>query len=179
MAKVKEDIKPWEQQDGETTKQFQAFSIYRDMGEERSLSEVARTLNKSRALLGRWSAANKWVERVAAWDREQDRIARQEQIKDIKKMRKRHADTGTLMVAVAQKALQKMIDPQTKELREDITSNEIARLVEVGSKLERLSRGDTSEVFEQRQGEAVDAVQIYIPDNNRGRDKETFDDLEV
>lgn len=176
MAK---EAKPWERQDGETPKQFEAFVAYRDMGEERSLSAVAQQLNKSKQLLGRWSASNNWVDRCTAWDNEQDRLLRQEQIKDIKKMRKRHADTGTLMVAVAQKALQKMIDPKTKELKDDITANEIARLVEVGSKLERLSRGDTSEVIEERQGEAINAVQIYVPDNNRGRDKETFDDLEV
>lgn len=176
MAK---EAKPWERQENETPKQFEAFKVYRDMGEERSLMKVSNQLNKSVPLLGRWSSANNWVERAAAWDAEQDRILRQEQIKDIKKMRKRHADTGALMVAVAQKALQKMIDPKTKELKEDINANELSRLVEVGSKLERLSRGDTSEVVEERQGEAISAVQIYVPDNNRGRDKEDFDDLEV
>lgn len=176
MAK---EAKPWERQDNETPKQFEAFKTYRDMGEERSLAKVGQTLGKSKALMDRWSSANSWVDRAAAWDAEQDRILRQEQIKDIKKMRKRHADTGALMVAVAQKALQKMIDPKTKELKDDINANELSRLVEVGSKLERLSRGDTSEVIEERQGEAVNAVQIYVPDNNRGRDKEDFDDLEV
>lgn len=170
---------PWERQEGETPKQFEAFVKYRDMGEDRSLQKVANELAKSRQLLTRWSSANNWVERCRAWDNEQDRLLRLEQVKDIKKMRKRHADTGTLMVAVAQKALQKMIDPKTKELREDITSNEIARLVEVGSKLERLSRGDVGDVIEERQGESISAVQIYVPDNNRGRDKETFDDLDV
>lgn len=178
MAKEKK-IEPWERQEGETSKQFEAFVIYRDMGEERSLQKVANQLAKSRQLLTRWSSANNWVERCRAWDNEQDRLLRLEQLKDIKKMRKRHADTGTLMVAVAQKALKKMIDPETKQLKDDVTANEIARLVEVGSKLERLSRGDTSEVIEERQGESINAVQIYIPDNQRGRDKETFDDLDV
>lgn len=178
MAKTK-NTEPWERQEGETPKQFEAFTVYRDLGEERSHVKVAEKLSKSVQLISRWSSANNWVKRVAAWDNEQDRLLRLEQIKDIKKMRKRHADTGTLMVAVAQKALQKMIDPKTKELREDITSNEIARLVEVGSKLERLSRGDTSEVIEQRQGEAVDAVQIYLPSNGRERENTNFDDLDV
>ena len=184
-ADIKPDIKPWERQDGETPKQFQAFVVYRDMGEERSLSAVSRELNKSKALLGRWSAANGWVDRCTAWDREQDRIARQEQIKDIKKMRKRHADTGALMVSISKMALTDMIDasnPKKPRLKPNIELNatEISRLVDAGSKLERISRGDVGEVIEQRDGgEAVSAVQIYIPDNNRGRDKETFDDLEV
>lgn len=187
MAKKKNnvDIEPWERQDGETVKQFNAFVIYRDMGEDRSLSKVAQQLNKTKALMGRWSAANNWVERCVAWDREQDRIARQEQIKDIKKMRKRHADTGALMLSISRMALKNMIDTSDEKnpkLRDDIELNatEISRLVDAGSKLERVSRGDVGDVIEHRDGgEAMNAVQIYIPDNNRGRDKDTFDDLEV
>lgn len=183
MAKTS-DIKPWERQDNETAKQFEAFVVYRDMGEDRSLMLVAQQLNKSKQLLGRWSSNNNWVDRCAAWDREQDRILRQEQIKDIKKMRKRHADTASLMISIASMGLKKMIDtsdPKKPKLKKDVelNANEIARLADVAYKMERISRGDTSEVIEQRQGESVDAVQIYIPDNNRGRDKETFDDLEV
>ena len=177
------DIEPWERQDGETSKQFQAFVIYRDLAEERSLSKVAKQLGKSTQLMSRWSAANNWVERCAAFDREQDRIARQEQIKEIKKMRKRHANTGALMVSIADKGLRNMLDTTDKanpKLKYDLNATEIAKLVDAGSKLERISRGDVGEVIEQRDGgEAINPVQIYIPDNNRGRDKDTFDDLEV
>lgn len=171
MAK---EAKPWERQDGETPKQFEAFVVYRDLGEERSLAKVGRQLCKSKALMDRWSSANNWVERAAAWDNEQDRILRQEQIKDIKKMRKRHADVASAMITAAAKGLKEIMKHP-----EDMTPNDVSRLVDVASKLERLSRGDTSEVIEERQGEAVNAVQIYVPDNNRGRDKEDFDDLEV
>lgn len=168
MAK---NVKPWERQDGETPKQFEAFVVYRDM-EHRSLRKVASVLSKSGALIDRWSSANNWVERVAAWDDEKDRIARQEQIKDIKKMRDRHAKGAQAMFT---KALQGL-----KELKvEELSAQDIVRMFAESVKAERLSRGDTSEVVEERQGEAVDAVQIYIPDNNRDRDKETFDDLEV
>ena len=170
MAK---EAKPWERQDGETPKQFEAFAVYRDM-ENRTIAKVGKQLGKSDTLMERWSAANKWVDRAAAWDAEQDRIARQEQIKDIKKMRQRHAQIATSMIAAAAKGLKEIMDKP-----EEMKPNDVARLVEVASKLERLSRGDTSEVIEERQGEAVNAVQIYVPDNNRGRDKETFDDLEV
>lgn len=169
------DIKPWERQDGESAKRFEAFAIYRDLGEERSLIQVAQKLNKSKTLMGRWSSENSWVERCEAWDREQDRIARQQQIKDIKKMRKRHADIASTMLVAAAKGLKNLV-----EHPEEMKPNDIARLVEVSSKLERISRGDVGDVIEQRDGgEAMNAVQIYIPDNNRGRDKDTFDDLEV
>ena len=174
MAKKQEDVKPWERQNEETPKQFEAFVVYRDMGMDRSLSKVAKVLGKSAQLMSRWSSDNKWVERCAAWDNEQDRIARQEQIKDIKKMRKRHADVASDMITAAAKGLKEIM-----EKPKEMTPNDVARLVDVASKLERLSRGDTSEVVEQRQGEAVDAVQIYIPSNGRERENANFDDLEV
>ena len=173
MAKEKQ-VHPWERQDGETSKQFEAFVVYRDMGEERSLVKVAERLSKSAQLMSRWSSANNWVERVAAWDGEQDRILRLEQIKDIKRMRKRHADMATSMITAAAKGLKKIM-----EKPEEMKPNDVARLVEVASKLERISRGDVGDVVEERQGDAIDPVQIYIPTNGRERDKTNFDDLEV
>ena len=177
MAKKNDnaDIMPWERQDGETPKQFEAFARYRDLGEERSLSKVAQQLSKSKQLLSRWSSANSWVDRCAAWDREQDRIARQKQLRDIKNMRKRHQGMANAMIQTAAKGLKHIMDNP-----EDMKPNDIARLVEVASKLERISMGDVGDVIEQRDGgESISAVQIYIPDNNRGRDKAQFDDLEV
>lgn len=158
---MSKEVKPWERQDNETPKQFEAFKIYRDMGEERSLTKVAQQLKKSTTLMGRWSGINNWVERCAAWDAEQDRLLRQQQLKDIKNMRKRHADIATAMIMKAAKALKKIPD-------DEIKPQDVARFVDVASKLERLSRGDSSEIIEQRDGgEAVSAVQIYIPDNGR------------
>lgn len=164
--------KPWEMQDGETAKQFEAFVIYRDM-ETRSIREVGELLQKSVTLIGRWSSKNNWVERAGAWDAEKDRIARQEQIKEIRKMRERHAKGSVAMFAKALEGL--------KNLKADeLSAQDIVRMFAESTKAERISRGDVGDVIEQRDGgESIDAVQIYIPDNNRGRDKETFDDLEV
>lgn len=167
------EVKPWERQNGETAKQFEAFVIYRDMGEERSITAVTQKLNKSRALIGRWSSNNSWVERCIAWDREKDRLARLEQQKDIKKMRKRHANLAVSMLVKAAKALERIPI-------EEIKASDISKFVETASRLERVSRGDVGDVIEQRDGgEAMDSVQIYIPDNNRGRGNDDFSDLEV
>ena len=169
---MSKEAKPWERQDNETPKQFEAFKIYRDMGEERSLSKVAQQLSKTKQLLSRWSSANNWVERCASWDAEQDRLLRQQQLKDIKSMRKRHADIATAMLIKAAKGLQAIPDNEIKP-------QDVARMVDVASKLERISRGDVGDVVEQRDGgESVSAVQIYIPDNTR-QDEDDFDDLEV
>lgn len=176
MAKVKTPeptTEPWERQDGETARAWEAFCIYRDMGPDRSLRKVVQELNKNLTTIAEWSSKYDWVKRVAAWDAEQDRIARQEQTKAIKAMRNRHAGMAKAMIVKAGRALQRIPD-------EEIKASDISRMIEVASKLERISRGDVGEVIEERDGgEAINPVQIYIPDNNRGRDKDTFDDLEV
>ncbi len=72
----------------DTDKSFEAFCIYRDMGANRSLEKVAEKCSKSVGLLYRWSAANNWQERVAAYDASLDekhldkQAERQEKIKD-------------------------------------------------------------------------------------------------
>lgn len=164
---------PWEMQKGETSKAFQAFCVYRDLGYERSIPKVCEALKKNKTTITDWCSKYEWVNRAAAWDEEQDRIVREKQIKDIVKMRQRHAKIASDMLEKAARALNS-IPP------EEIKPQDISRMVDVASKLERLSRGDTSEVVEERDGGKADnAVQIYIPDNNRGRDKETFDDIDV
>ena len=159
--------KPWERRPEETTKAYEAFCIYRDMGRERSLSKVSKELNKSETLMGRWSGQHEWVKRAARWDDEQDRIEREiaqkEQAKAIRDMRKRHADLATAMLVKSARALQRIPD-------DEIKPGDISRMVDVASKLERISRGDVGEVVEERDGgQATPAVTFYIPDN--GRDK--------
>lgn len=164
---------PWERQEGESTKAYEAFCIYRDLGIQRSIAKVVSTLGKSKALLEGWSSKHGWVERAAQWDSEQDRVARQQQLDEIKKMRKRHASIAGQMLIKAAEALQNL-DP------EEIKAQDVSRMVDVASKLERISRGDSETIIEERDGgEAINPVQIYIPDNSRSRDQDEFDDLEV
>lgn len=156
-----DDIKPWERQEDETVKQFEAFCVYRDLGKKRSLQQVADKLAKSATLIKRWSAKNNWIERIEKWEDEQDRLTRIELTKGIAEMRKRHADIASAMLIKAAKALTRIPD-------DEIKAQDVSRMVDVASKLERISRGDVGEVIEERQGEAVaDPVCFYIPDNQR------------
>lgn len=78
--------KPWERQPQETEKAFRAFACYRDLGPgERTLDKVGEALyppeqstRRKRAAHGRilnWSRKHRWVNRVAAWDAENERKA--------------------------------------------------------------------------------------------------------
>ena len=155
---------PWERQKGESLKAFEAFALYRDMS-QRSIRTVAQQLDKSATLIGRWSSTHEWQKRVSAWDAEQDRLARQAQIDEIKKMRKRHTDMATAMLAKAARALTKIPD-------DEIKASDVSKMVDTAAKLERISRGDVGEVIEERDGGAsVPVVQFYMPDNHRDGDR--------
>ena len=165
MSRANIPPEPWERQKGETAKAFEAFAVYRDMP-HRSIRDVARQLGKSATLISRWSSLHGWQKRVAAWDAEQDRIAREAQINEIKKMRKRHADLANAMLVKATKALQRIPE-------DEIKATDVSRMVETAAKLERISRGDVGDVIEERDGgAATPAVQFYMPDNGRDKDDE-------
>lgn len=169
MAKVNAP-KPWDRRESESSKAYEAFCIYRDMGTDRSLAKVAEELSKSEQLMKRWSYTHGWVERAAKWDDEQDRIEREiaqkEQAKAIRDMRKRHADLGQAMLIKAARALARIPE-------DEIRPGDISRLVDTASKLERISRGDVGEVIEERDGgKAESSVTFYIPDNGRDKKEE-------
>jgi hypothetical protein len=89
--------KPWERQLKESSQAHEAFSLYRDMGSERSHRAVARQLSKSSALISRWSGAWKWVERVRAYENDLARQAREQAAKDVKELQKRQTKIAMLM----------------------------------------------------------------------------------
>lgn len=166
MAVRNSTPEPWERQNGETAKAYAAFCAYRDLGPDRSIRKAGEMLGKNQTTLEQWSAKNSWGERAAKWDDEQDRIARQEQLAEIKRMRKRHADLATAMLVKAAKALQRLPE-------DEIGGGTISKMVETASKLERISRGDVGDVIEERDGgAAIPAVQFYMPDNGRDRKEE-------
>lgn len=156
---------PWDRREKESTKAYEAFCIYRDLGIDRSLAKVAEKCQKSGSLIGRWSREHDWVKRAAKWDDEQERIEREiaqrEQAKAIREMRKRHADLAKAMLIKSAKALARIPD-------DEIKPGDVSRMVDVASKLERISRGDVGDVIEERDGgKAEDPVTFYMPDNGR------------
>lgn len=89
------DIRPWDRQPTETSKAYEAFCLYRDMGPQRTVRAVAEELNKSQAIIGRWSSAYDWPERTRAWDSMPGRKteeAYEEMARDIAAQHKRLAD---------------------------------------------------------------------------------------
>ena len=159
------DTKPWERQEGESVKAFEAFTVYLEMGDERSIREVAQRLAKSRTLIGRWSVTYQWVERVAAFDADVQRKAHAKAVKKRRNMVDRHISIALKMQEKALMALEQM-DPA------DIDPKNLIAMLREATKLEQEMR--TAAVDERRSaiadvedtGEADDVL-IYLPENGR------------
>ncbi|MHB8603882.1 MAG: hypothetical protein ACYDCK_01400 [Thermoplasmatota archaeon] len=85
---------PWERQPLDTDRSYEMFAKYRDLGPQRSLDRVRQNSGKGSGYmrqLERWSSDAHWVERVRAWDEEQDRVAREASARQLLEMRERHA----------------------------------------------------------------------------------------
>ena len=65
----------WDRQPTEPMKAYRAFTVYRDLGEQRTLKQAARNMSRSATLLRHWSALHGWVARCAAYDSAQRAIA--------------------------------------------------------------------------------------------------------
>ena len=159
------DTKPWERQEGESVKAFEAFTVYLEMGDERSIREVAQRLAKSRTLIGRWSVTYQWVERVAAFDADVQRKAHAKAVKKRRNMVDRHISIALKTQEKALMALEQM-DPA------DIDPKNLIAMLREATKLEQEMR--TAAVDERRAaiadvedtGEADDVL-IYLPENGR------------
>ncbi len=138
----------FEQQAKESDKAFAAFAMYVSMGSERSLAQVGQRLGKSKALLERWSKRYDWGGRVQAQAAHFAMIEREateavargkaaEWLTRQEKIREREWSMHEKCLAAAERALSSFME------REKVYANlsDIARILEVASKLGRLAAG--------------------------------------
>lgn len=173
--KARTEIEPelWERQPEETPRAFEAFVVYRDLGANRSHRKTAQELGKNCTTISEWSAKYDWVKRAAAWDAEQDRIARNEMLAEMASTRKRQRKQAQRMQEKGMELLESISIGDAK-------LSEVVSLLKAGMEQERIAIGDVGEVIEERNGgDAVSPVQIYVPDNGRGKGEDSFDDLTV
>lgn len=134
----------WERQPGESSKAYAAFCVYRDLGPERSLEKALQNLSKKRAKwqLWQWSSKHNWVARCQAYDDYIERRKREEKEKAILEMAERHA---RLAVAFQQKVVERLreLDPY------QLSPSDLVKWLDVATKLERLSRGEPTEIGKQ------------------------------
>lgn len=150
------DIAPWEQQPGESAKAFEAFAIYRDMGVERSVRKVTQRLNKSLTLIGKWSSRYNWPERARAYDRDLDRQAHAQAVRDVRSMTNRHIRIAMQLQAKALEALEQL---NVATLSPKMQLAFLAKATEI-ERMNRLSAAGMDDSGQQRDG--AEGIEVVI-----------------
>lgn len=149
----------WERQSGETSRQFAAFKTYRNLDPlHRSLAKVAQQLGYSETYVQRLSSRHQWIERTDAFDAAEDRADQMQRGRRIQEMQKRQA-------AVSETALEKVKEGLANLDPHSLRPNEIARLLEVASRTERVARGvlpDEPPVYEPGRVASADAIRALL-----------------
>lgn len=148
----------WEMLPDENSEQYAKFAAYRDMAyqgapetvndkgiatfgrrlKKRSIRRLAAEMGLSARPLELLSVKFDWLTRCEAYDKDIDQRSRQAQEEAVIKMREDHALLGAQMIRKATKRL--LVIPE-----DQISAGDLIRLADVGVKIERLSRGESTE----------------------------------
>jgi hypothetical protein len=144
-----EEKHEWDRLPGESSRAYRFFSEYRSMGPDRSLiklREQAKVGGRSVSvrLLERWSAKWRWVMRSQRYDDHLEYQDRLQQEKERREMHKRHAKMGMLAQSFAVRKLEKLSN-RIEQDEEHVSPGEVARILDVGVKVERLARGEPTD----------------------------------
>jgi hypothetical protein len=159
---------PFEQQPRESAKAFAAFSLYLSQGAERSIRTVGEQLGKSEGLIERWAAKYDWQSRVAAHaahlavvEREAIEVAARGKAAEWASREQKLRETEWAMheaaIAAAKKGLAAYME------REKVYANlaDIARMLEIASKLGRLATGLGTD-GEGRNGDELPTMRVEV-----------------
>jgi hypothetical protein len=151
VSSVEVDL--WERQDGEPTKAHAAFRLFRDLpGVQRSVAAVAGRVGISERRAREWALEWDWRGRADAWDDACHRIEDAERLEAIRAMHRVHRRAGRAAIDKATEAL-RLIDPQ------EMPATAVARLMELGAKLER-----STLIVSVEELQGLDDVEVDVED---------------
>ena len=170
---------PWERLPGETARQYECFCAYRDMRYlekpkkpggvvrpdftvRRSIRGLAEQMGVTRKSLEPMSAKFDWAEEYDSYIL--DCVAAQNTAQ-IVKMHEKHA-------AIAEQMLRKATGRLLTIPDTDIDANAVVRMVDIGVKVERLSRGEPTENRTVTHGGALEVENTQRADLSALSDEE-------
>lgn len=137
--------KPWERLDKESDKAYEAFRLYL---EARSITKVVQILNKSRALIGRWSSEHDWKNRAAAFDSSVVEEMRRAQIESYKAFLNKQFDANLQMQTRMMKVLsEKDINKISWRTLNEIYRANFAEMCAIAEKLGITAGADDNELI--------------------------------
>lgn len=116
---------PWERLPDESSRAYEGFREFRDLGPARSLRGLVAT---NRHSARSWSLRFRWTERARAWDAELYRVEDARRLDAIRTMDEQHQRAARAMIGAGLRALASI---------EDLTPHQAARFIDVGTRLER------------------------------------------
>jgi hypothetical protein len=132
------EVQPWDRQEKESLKAFEKFRVYRDTKpSDRSHASLAQLSGVSKACIDQISRRDGWQGRVAAYDQHVSKLSEEAHIADVLDMQRRHRQLGKGMQAVAGMGLARYKDD--KKAVAALTPRDLARLADVGTRVERLT----------------------------------------
>jgi hypothetical protein len=159
----------FEQQPRESNKAFAAFSLYLNMGFKRSTAAVRKQLGKNEGLIERWSAKFDWPARVAAHAAHLAVVERgaieatargkaAEWEKRETQLRETEWSMHEAAIAAAKRGLAAYME------KDKVYANlaDIARMLEIASKLGRLATGLDKSNGEQRDGGDLPTLRVEV-----------------
>lgn len=155
--------RPYERREDESDPAFEAFAAYRDLGLSRTQAEVAKESGKDASLIARWGSKYDWRKRTHAWDMEVDRRKRNGELRGIEDMRRRQIKLGLDIQELATIELRKMLrEAKKRGNAETLEQGLVMKLIDVGTRLERLNRGEPGEIVQNVDSSAVDLSHLTI-----------------
>lgn len=118
------DGPPWERMPRETSRAYDAFREWRDLGPTRRLADVGGKLGTLRD----WSLRYRWVERAQAWDAELYRIEDARRLEALRAMDELHGRAARELIRAALRSLAEL---------GPLTPHQAARFLDLGTRLER------------------------------------------
>jgi hypothetical protein len=147
-------MNPWDRQAGDTDESFLWFQAYRDATPPRRLDRVrtavpGKVAPPLQALL-EWHQAGCWADRASAWDAHLDEIRQAEREDAVRAGARAQADADeqTLVRDLRELALRevdKLVRTSVASDAETLRPGVILKLAELGIKLGRLQRGESTE----------------------------------
>lgn len=146
-------VMPWERLPGEGVRSYRAFTVYRDLGPDRTVQGVVDKVGGSIGTYRTLSSTQGWVRRAEAYD---DYLERQER-KLIERgrleARRRQINIGQTMQSKAMEGLLNM-NPYTA------TPRDLALMADIGVKLERAARGEVDTKRLEVTGDGGGPIQV-------------------
>jgi hypothetical protein len=124
----------WEQQPGETARDYGLFCMYRDHGRIRTIAQIAGMTPFALSTIARMSRMKLWVERAGRWDAEQDRL-------NAIRLQDAREDMARRHVKIAGKLMDKALERLNTLNPDKISPHALILMIDAAAKIERAALG--------------------------------------